>query len=520
MKSNKMLLLVTTLTLGTALLSSTASAKSMNVVLRLKERVSMEELAQSVMDPSSSHYNQFYSPEEIRDLAGPSEIEYQSLLKALESKGMKVVSESKTHLFITVNTEHTNVENTFKAKLKTNGTHFTGLTAKATIPDELSLVESITGLDQTQHVHSLMHSLKGAPKPNFATQADIKAAYGFNPIYASGVRGTGQHIAIATYDGFYLADINGFFKQSKISPAPKVDQVTFNGTPAVNNDSAVETSLDGEFAGMMAPGAAIHIFASAENSDAGESAMFTAILDDNRAKVVNYSWGSCETGADPTHVSDMTKIYSRAVAQGVNIFVASGDSGADGCGDGTKVTSLQSSNPYAVAVGGTTFSYSNKSLSESAWSGSGGGVSTLFALPSYQSNFQSPYIKRSVPDVAFNADPNSGEQVWTSCVADPNTGSCTHGKQSWMTIGGTSMAAPQWAGFLALVNEARVKAKKQPIGFINPILYSLSSSDRAKTLHDITSGSNGYSAGRGWDAVTGNGSLQANALLTYLVNQK
>lgn len=89
-----------------------------------------------------------------------------------------------------------------------------------------------------------------------------------------------------------------------------------------------------------------------------------------------------------------------------------------------------------------------------------------------------------------------------------------------MTIGGTSMAAPQWAGFLALVNEARVKAKKQPIGFINPILYSLSSSDRAKTLHDITSGSNGYSAGRGWDAVTGNGSLQANALLTYLVNQK
>ena len=363
-------------------------------------------------------------------------------------------------------------------------------------------------------------------KATFVTQAAIKKSYGFNPIDTNGITGKGQHIAIATYDGFHLDDVSGFFTQSKISPAPKVDQVNFNGTAAINEDSAVETQLDTEFSGMIAPGAQIHVFTSADNSDAGELAMFTAILDDNRAKVVNYSWGSCESNVTAQHKADMDKVYARAVAQGVNIMIASGDSGAAGCsGKTTKVADWPASEPYAVAVGGTSYAVtSSGKLSETAWSGSGaaggsgGGISKLYALPAYQSNFQSPYIKRSIPDVAFNANPSTGEQVWTSCVSDPTTGACTHGTAHWMTIGGTSMAAPQWTGFLTLVNESRANAKKAALGYLNPIIYALSASDRAKVFHDVTSGSNGYKAGSGWDAVTGWGSMQADALLTYLTS--
>src|SRR6185312_6008876 len=162
----------------------------------------------------------------------------------------------------------------------------------------------------------------------------IKTAYGFDSIYASGVSGKGQEIAIATYDGLKTSDITAYYSKVGLKPAPTVDVVSFNGTAAYNMDSAMETELDAEFSGMIAPGAAIHIYASAENSDAGELAMFTAILDDGRAKIVNYSWGSCEPNLSPDHQSAMDSVYARAVAQGVNIMVASGDSGSSGCGDG------------------------------------------------------------------------------------------------------------------------------------------------------------------------------------------
>ena len=389
------------------------------------------------------------------------------------------------------------------------------------------IVESVSGLDQTRKSKPRYQMMAGSsPKATTGSisQADIKKNYGFNPLYAKGLSGKGQHIAIATYDGFHLDDVNGFFKQSNISPAPKVDVVSFNGVAPINEDSAVETQLDTEFSGMIAPGAQIHVFASSQNSDAGELALFTSILDDNRAKVVNYSWGTCENNVTPAHKSDMDKVYARAVAQGVNIMVASGDSGASGCQNSTKkVAGWPATEPYAVAVGGTSYALNSAGkLSETAWSGSGsaggsgGGISKLYALPSYQNNFQSPYSKRSIPDVAFNANPSTGQLVWTSCQADPTTGACKHGTAHWMNIGGTSMAAPQWSGFMALVNESRASAGKAALGFLNPIIYGVTASVRASVFHDVTSGNNGYKAGSGWDAVTGWGSMQADAMLAYL----
>jgi kumamolisin len=497
----------------TTALIATAQAKPMDLVLRLKERVSIEELANNVMNPSSDRYRKFYTPEEIRALSGPTDSEYQNLLSSLAVKGMIVVNESPTHLVVTVRTDSGVVDSEFKTTLAVMGAKFAGVTQKVSIANELSLVDSITGLDQTRKLvahHKFGNAADAKTAQKAVTQSQIKTSYGFTPIYKAGYTGAGEDISIATYDGFHMDDVVGFYKESKISPAPVIDQVQFNGTPTLNEDSAAETELDSEFSGMIAPGAKIHVFASADNSDAGELAMFTAILDDNRARVVNYSWGACETNTTAGHKADMDKLYARAIAQGVNIMVATGDSGADGCSDGTVAADWPASSPNVVAVGGTSFALKAGKLSETGWTDGGGGISKFYTLPSYQNNFQTPYIGRSYPDVAFNADNLTGEQIWTQYQT---------GTAHWMTIGGTSMAAPQWSGFMTLVGQARAKAGKAPLGFFNPILYSMSAATKALVLHDVTAGNNGFAAGPGWDAVTGWGSMQADQMLEYLVNQ-
>jgi len=497
-------------------MATSAYAKPVELILRLKERVSMEELAKNVSDPASPRFRKYYSAEEIKALSAPSASDYANLLIQLKAQGFKVVRESKSHLYVTVQADHSQVEKTFNTTFQISGNKstakFVGFAKRVSVPSALDLVSSVSGMDQTSrmHPHMKMPNMKGATASKGISQDIIKTAYGYKAVHSTGVKGKGQQIAIATYDGFHLSDIQAFYQKSGISPAPAVDQVKFNGDPAIKEDSAAETALDAEFSGMMAPEAKIHVFASAENSDAGELALFTAILDDGRAKILNYSWGTCETRVTPEHQADMDKVYARAAAQGVTILVASGDSGADGCGDGTKVADWPASQPFALAVGGTSFAMSAGKLDESGWSLGGGGISALYSLPDYQSHFQSPYNKRSMPDVAFNADQNTGEDIWTSYP---------DGNPKWLTIGGTSMAAPQWAGFIALVNQARAEAGKSSIGFLNPTLYAMSASDKANTLHDVTQGNNGYAAGPGWDAVTGFGSLQADQLIEYLVNQ-
>ena len=378
------------------------------------------------------------------------------------------------------------------------------------VPGHLALIESVAGLDSTRRARH-HHVVKAAGKTRSVGGIDpatIKTAYGFDSLYSSGLNGSGQHIAVATYNGFTAANVQSYYQQNNVSPMSTVDQVAFNGAAAYDADSAGETELDSEFSGMIAPGVAVHVFASATNDDAGELALFTAILDDNRAKIVNYSWGSCEPQVTAQHQSDMTTVMARAVAQGVNITVASGDSGSDSCGDNTNKADWPAASPYVIAVGGTSFSFDGTTLSETGWNGSGGGISALWNLPTWQQNLGSPYTKRSYPDVAFNADPNTGEAIYTGQPAQ------------WQVIGGTSMAAPQWAGFLALLANARQKAGKSDIGFLSPFFYAMSSSTYASTMNDVTSGNNGlYNAGTGWDAVTGWGSMQASALLAYLKNQ-
>jgi len=502
---------------GSVTFSLPAWAKSIDTILRLKERVSIESLAASVQDPTSPRFGNFYTPAEIRQLAAPSDADYQALKQSLTSRGLQIVSESPTHLLLTVRGDHSVIEQSFGLRVTFVSEEVRTATAMTTVPEDLTLVESVSGLDNRTKRHHHYQALRRPPSLSQTQKfkgvplAQIRTLYAFDSLYQQGLTGNGQHIAIATYNGFNISDVNQYYSKVGLNPAPQVDQVAFNGKAPADPDSAVETEVDAEFSGALAPGASIHVFASATSDDAGELQMFTAILDDNRAKVVNYSWGACESDLTSAHHADMDKVFARAVAQGVNILVASGDSGSSCKAGGPTMADWPAEHPDVLAIGGTSLDLTAQTLSETAWSDSGGGISTVFALPTWQNAFQTPYLKRSYPDVAFNADQNSGQAAWVRL----NTS-----KPAYQVIGGTSIAAPQWSGFLTLVGEARASAGKGPIGQLAPIIYAMSQTDQAASFNDVTSGSNGqYSAGPGWDAVTGLGSMKASALLQYLVEQ-
>jgi kumamolisin len=195
---------------------------------------------------------------------------------------------------------------------------------------------------------------------------------------------------------------------------------------------------------------------------------------------------------------------------GVTVLAASGDNGSsDGSTSGNPTVDFPASSPFVIGCGGTKLKISGGAVgSEQAWNelasnegATGGGVSEVFALPSFQTSAKVPkapngFVGRGVPDVAGDADPATGYNV----VVD--------GAPS--VIGGTSAVAPLWAGLLALVNQSL----GANVGYINPLLYS---AKVAATFHDVTSGSNGtYSAGKGWDACTGLGSPNGAALLAAL----
>lgn len=516
-----MKLLNSFLMLTVSTLSSLVMAKPVTAVIHLTEAVPMSELARQVSDPSSPRYQKFFTPEEIREASAPSDSQYEMLLNQLRAEGLQITAESKTHLWVSVSADKTVFEKTFLAQLRETTEGRFKLTNVPQIPAYLGLVAGVTGLDSSHQRHPLykiQDQNPQTPPTKGVLPAKIKAIYGFDPIYAAGVNGVGQHIAVATYNDVNLTDINTYYTSISLNPMPTVDRVLFNGTPPVDENSAVETSLDAEFSGMIAPGASIHVFTSAENSDAGETALFTAILDDNRAKVVNYSWGDCEKDIVDAHKTEMAPIFERAVAQGVNLMVASGDSGSSSCqNDNTVQADWPAANPNVVAVGGTALKISGTKVTETAWAGcsfgggcSGGGISTMWPLPEYQKNLGAAYTMRSYPDVAFNADNmTSGEPVWAT----------SGGHASWIIIGGTSMSAPQWSGFMTLVASARQAKGKATLGFLNPLIYSMTDDQRASLFTDITAGSNGaYKAVAGWDAVTGWGSPKASSLFNYLVN--
>ena len=333
------------------------------------------------------------------------------------------------------------------------------------------------------------------------TPTQIRHAYGIDQF---AFYGTGQTIAIIdAYDDPTIINDLAVFDQQFGLPAPaSFVKATPQGAPVYNSGWATEIALDVEWAHAIAPDAKI-LLVEAKSASFSDllSAVDYAVA--QGARQVSMSWGGSEFRGQTNYDSHFNH-------PGVTFLASSGDSGAG--------VEYPAASPYVTAVGGTTLQLDSNGnrLSEVAWSGSGGGTSTIEARPGFQAGFLSGK-RRGVPDVAYNADPNTGFYVY-----DSSSGG------AWWQVGGTSAGAPQWAGLVALVNQGRSSAGKGSLGSglaygTNTALYKLAGSTSYTNPYgdffDITAGSNGHKATVGYDLVTGLGSPVANKLVPDLINK-
>ncbi len=349
----------------------------------------------------------------------------------------------------------------------------------------------------------------GGPPSGAYTPAQLKAAYGFNNVLIGGTLATGGGDTIAIVDAYndpnIQTDLNAFDTAFSLpSTTVKVVNET-GGTTLPASDSTggweLEESLDVEWAHAMAPGANIILV---EASSTSYSDLFTGVsYAATQANVVSMSWGGSEFSGENSY--DSTYFSHPGVA-----YVASS-------GDGGAPASYPSASPNVLSVGGTTLTLGSGNVwsSETGWSDSGGGPSGYEAQPAYQNGVVTQTTTaRATPDVAYDANPNTGVAVYDSV---PYEGTAL----DWVQVGGTSAGAPQWSALLAIADQARVANSESVLNTTSPqqvqtILYS-----NPTDFHDITSGTSTgspqYTAGTGYDYVTGMGTPIANLVVSSLV---
>jgi hypothetical protein len=366
-----------------------------------------------------------------------------------------------------------------------------------------------------------------SPSATGVTPATMRHAYGVDLAAFGAIAGDGTGQTIAIVDAYseptIVSDLAAFDAQFGLPAPPSFTIINQSGgatLPAsdVKGGWGVETALDVEWAHVIAPNANILLV---EASSASRSNLYAAV--DTARKfagvvVVSMSWGGDELSTD---ASNDAHFLTPSGHEGVTFVASSGDNGAySQSGSTTKIVSYPAVSPNVLSVGGTllTTGAGGAYGSESGWGngtssntlhGSGGGISNYFSQPSYQSGVVTQSAsRRTVPDVALDADPNSGVPIYSSY----DNGSST----PWLQVGGTSLAAPMWAGVIAIVDQGRALAGFNSLNSATetlPRIYTLPSSD----FHDITSGNNGYAAGAGYDLVTGVGTPIVNKVVTDLV---
>ena len=382
-------------------------------------------------------------------------------------------------------------------RCRAGGTIYRGRRGTLSVPSDLAnIVVAVLGLDNRPQASARVR-IAAQPATSF-TPLQIAQLYDF----PTGVDGTGQSIGIVELGGgFSQTDFDTYLSGLGVK-AQTVTIVSVDGatsSPGQNSNVDVEVMLDAEITGAIAPAARLVMY-FAPNTDQGFIDAVTAAVHDqtNNPSIISISWGAPELDWTAQALNALNQAIAAAAAIAVSVCAASGDGGSsDGVGDGASHVDFPASSPYALGCGGTTLAASGgKIASESVWSDSGGGVSSFFALPSWQSKASVPAPPsgssggRGVPDVAGDADPDSGYQIR---VDGEN-----------VVAGGTSAVAPLWAALIALANQ---KLGLQ-LGFVNAQLYALPGyPQNPGPIHDITSGSNGaYDAGPGWDPCTGLGS--------------
>jgi subtilase family serine protease len=480
---------------------------SLAISLPLRNEAELDDLLQQLYDPHSPKYHKYLNVGEFGARFGPTLPDYIALIRFARANGLTLVDVPVNRLVVDVEGPVANIESAFHVTLgvyqhPTESRTFYAPDREPAVDLDVPLLH-ISGLDNftLPHAKNIRASQESTLESGDAGKAtgsgphgqfigsDMRAAY-----YGSGsLDGAGQSVGLFEYAGYEISDVKTYFKNLNQSLNVPVKGVSLNGAhlgcpPKSCDDS--EQVLDIEMTISMAPGLD-QVVVYVGNSDVS---IFNRMAADNTSKQLSCSWGwsDDESSIDP--------IFKEMAAQGQTVFVATGDNGSATPGD----VVWPADDPYITAVGGTDLTTTGPGgawKSETGWNGSAGMPSkNKVPIPSYQKiagvinslNHGSKTL-RNIPDVAAEANTNQ-----YSCY----DGGCFGGN------GGTSYAAPQWAGLTALANQQAIAGGGTALGFLNPALYAIGTgSSYDSDFHDITSGSNGkYSAVTGFDLVTGWGS--------------
>ena len=525
------------------------------ITLRIKpspeQQTALDQLLTEQQDPSSANFHKWVTPEQYADRFGLSRGDTSKIVSWLQSEGFTINDVARGRHWVAfsgtagLTARALGVE--IHRYMVDGETHFANAT-EPSIP--ATLVDVVSGFDGLNDfpMRSMIATKRSAADPTFENGGqhylapdDLGVIYNIAPLYNGGVDGSGQKIVIVGQGSVNVADIQAFRAQFHLPPNDP-QTVLVGPDPGTNSSFLLEADLDIEWAGAIAPKAnIIYVYARSVNT----AAQFA--IDNNLAPVISWSYGLCELEASPA----LRSVAQQANAQGITWLAASGDSGAAACEpqgvhpQATRglATSFPASLPEVTAVGGSQFdegkgnfwiatnganSGSARSyIPETAWNessasgllASGGGTSIFFSKPAWQAGAGVPNDNvRDVPDISLSSALHDGYFVVSSGLD--------------FIVGGTSAAAPSFAGIIALLNQFVVANgyQAQPgLGNINPALYRLAQTT-TNVFHDITTGNNsvacvqsspscaagsfGYAAGPGYDLATGLGSVDANNLIT------
>ncbi len=465
--------------------------------------------------PASSHPGRHMTREAYAEQARASEEEVRAITQFAQDYGLRVTNVDRARRLVQVRGTAEAMQQAFRVELRHyehENNRYRTRSGPIHLPANLlPLVAGVVGLDDRPQARRLRHILAEAATATY-TPPQVASLYNFP------TEGNGQGEAVAIIElggGYETSDLTTYFGQLGL-PVPEVTAVSVDGgknAPSNPQGADGEVALDIQIVGSVANGAHIVVY-FAPNTDQGFLDAITQAIHDttNKPSIISISWGGPESTWTAQTMQLMDQAFQTAGTLGITVCCAAGDGGAT---DGVTTDSLDhvdfpASSPNALACGGTHLESDNGTItSETVWNNgsngaTGGGISDVFALPTWQENANVPpsanpggHVGRGLPDVAGNADPQTGYQV----LVDGQS----------LTVGGTSAVAPLWAGLLALINQQLGK----PVGFINPTLYQ--QVDQAQVFNDIVSGNNnGYNAGPGWDACTGWGSPNGAALLSAL----
>jgi subtilase family serine protease len=567
------------------------SLKLENITLAFKptaeQQANLTALLDDQQNPSSPLYHHWLTPEQFADSFGMSSNDLAQVVTWLQSQGFTVTYTARSRTWLFFSGTAAQVRSAFQTEIHNyslDGQTYYANSSEPAVPAVLAdVVLGVISLDNYHAKPLGVFRQVSGEKPasganpeftsylssrNFVTPGDFAVIYDLNPLYSAGINGAGVSIAVMGQTDITMSDITAFRTASGLTPI-NLQVVVVPPDPGTSSSTGVidEAALDIEWSGAVAPGATIYYVNSA---DAINTSLPYAI-DNTPASVMSVSYGACESSWGSALANRLSSVYQAASASGKTIVAAAGDEGAADCDYSSSTTTIintathglavdfPGSSPYVTAMGGSEFAEGGGSywqtapngadiltsalfyIPETVWNDTtptdgllagGGGASIYFSKPPWQNGTGVPNDNaRDVPDLSLNASP--AHDPYLICVQ----GSCVNGYRNpnnptlanaLSVAGGTSAAAPTFAGIVALINQYKGSAQ----GPINPILYQMAANAPA-AFHDITTGNNivpcsngtpncptsnpfqmGYSAGVGYDQASGLGSVDAYNLVT------